>query len=177
MHREAEYLAHFGVKGMKWGVRKKYEHYPRSRRSFRDNARVRRLQKQKDKAVRDASRPERQRVRRRNMKIAAVIAAAAGLSAGAYFASRKVGDVRRERAHNQQLFNNFMDQISNIPTMATDSQLLVTNPFPGGSVMNASARRFSDAMTSSFDQAPLDDMLNDLNADMLGNIQNMMRGV
>lgn len=158
-----DYIAHFGVKGMKWGIRKKRETSGRKRSKKQNNdSRVQRI------------------LRSRKTKIAVGAAAVVGASFAGYFAYKKVGAIRATNARNAQLTNDFLKQVANISIPKVETIPIQRTSIPRVQVertpiFNQSAKGFSQLVNSSYDQTGLDNMLNDLNAEMFGNIRNMMR--
>lgn len=93
---DLEYLAHFGVKGMKWGVRKARDKVGRDVRRARSSVRNRIDAHKKKVASRtpEQKEPERERARKRkrNIAIAGGALVAVGLVAGKSIASKKFAD-------------------------------------------------------------------------------------
>lgn len=178
-----DYIAHFGVKGMKWGIRKKRETSGRKRSKKQNNdSRVQRI------------------LRSRKTKIAVGAAAVVGASFAAYFIHKKVGALRVQR---RQDMSAFFDFVTSPPTNAPVSESVrrgarqVVGRSAAAAAESAASTAASEASKSIMSQTVssfikgtasvtadvaamnvnLDNMYDDLNADLLKNVQDMLKQV
>lgn len=119
------YISHHGVKGMKWGVRKKYNEYVKKRNSL---YRAKMYKKTNDKYYKNASESDIQRERRkkiiRNVLIATAAVAVTGLAVyGATKIGREYCDTVLKSGDTLRIVAQNGKRAFNRPFYATDNAL------------------------------------------------------